>query len=386
MTSYPSNIVTFREKVNLPGMEYDPDDKRTLYVEDMQVIENEVIAIEEILGEEVQGSYDSLVDRLDAQALGGDVVGPSSATDDGVATFDGTTGKIIQNSVLKVTTDAGNAYIDTKTEDMPIFLGYNNSPASVNIGNVVSTGSIFLNSAEVYAVGTLYQGATPVVTTTGTQTVTNKDLSSGNTFPTFNQNTTGSAARLTTSRTIHTNLGSTSSASFDGTANITPGVSGTLPIANGGTGSTTEAALAITVGNLLMPVGYVVTLGVSTNPGTLYGFGTWVEYGPGRVIVSKSASGTFGTAGATGGSETHTLTTNEMPSHNHVHRQWLMNGAGSSGAHYGFGYQLNTGARYDSVEATTTGEVQFGNLPAGSNQAHNNLQPYIVAYVWMRTG
>ena len=49
------------------------------------------------------------------------------------------------------------------------------------------------------------------------------------------------ALALKTARTIRTNLGSTSTASFDGTANITPGVTGTLPIANGGTGATSAA-------------------------------------------------------------------------------------------------------------------------------------------------
>lgn len=58
--------------------------------------------------------------------------------------------------------------------------------------------------------------------------------------PTLNQNTTGSAATLTTARTIQTNLASTSSASFNGSANITPGVTGTLPVANGGTGVTSS--------------------------------------------------------------------------------------------------------------------------------------------------
>ena len=55
--------------------------------------------------------------------------------------------------------------------------------------------------------------------------------------PTLNQNTTGSAATLTTGRTIQTNLASTSAATFNGSANITPGVTGTLPVANGGTGA-----------------------------------------------------------------------------------------------------------------------------------------------------
>ena len=49
------------------------------------------------------------------------------------------------------------------------------------------------------------------------------------------------ADKLSTARTIQTDLASTSSASFDGTANITPGVTGTLPVANGGTGATTPA-------------------------------------------------------------------------------------------------------------------------------------------------
>lgn len=46
------------------------------------------------------------------------------------------------------------------------------------------------------------------------------------------------ATTLATARTIQTNLSSTSTASFDGSANITPGITGTLPIFNGGTGHT----------------------------------------------------------------------------------------------------------------------------------------------------
>ena len=64
--------------------------------------------------------------------------------------------------------------------------------------------------------------------------------------PTLNQNTTGSAATLTTGRTIQTNLASTSSATFNGSANITPGVTGVLPLGNGGTGSATQNFVDLT--------------------------------------------------------------------------------------------------------------------------------------------
>jgi hypothetical protein len=61
--------------------------------------------------------------------------------------------------------------------------------------------------------------------------------------PTLNQSTTGSAATLTTGRTVQADLSSTSSATFDGSANITPGVTGTLAVGNGGTGATTLTGL-----------------------------------------------------------------------------------------------------------------------------------------------
>ena len=57
------------------------------------------------------------------------------------------------------------------------------------------------------------------------------------------------ATKLATARTVRTNLASTSTASFDGSANITPGVTGTLPVANGGTGLTSLATFVRTTGD-----------------------------------------------------------------------------------------------------------------------------------------
>ena len=60
--------------------------------------------------------------------------------------------------------------------------------------------------------------------------------------------TTANAISLANARSIRVNLASTSSTNFDGSANITPGVTGTLPIANGGTGATSASAALSNLG------------------------------------------------------------------------------------------------------------------------------------------
>lgn len=62
------------------------------------------------------------------------------------------------------------------------------------------------------------------------------------------------------------------------------------------------------------PVGSIYCSIDSTDPGTLFG-GTWVAIGAGRALVA--AGGGFA-VGSKGGSDTHTLTVEEMPSHAHT--------------------------------------------------------------------
>ena len=62
--------------------------------------------------------------------------------------------------------------------------------------------------------------------------------------PTTISGNAGTATKLQTGRAIRTNLGSTIAVTFDGSANVTPGVTGTLPIGNGGTGRTDGKAVA----------------------------------------------------------------------------------------------------------------------------------------------
>ena len=89
-------------------------------------------------------------------------------------------------------------------------------------------------------------GVTPnvmyAVTADPSKTASYVEYAAGTATNAIHADEADTADKLTTARTIRTNLASTSAASFNGTANITPGVTGTLPIANGGTGGTTGYA------------------------------------------------------------------------------------------------------------------------------------------------
>lgn len=298
------------------------------------------------------------------------------------------------------------------------------------------------------------------------------------------------ATRLATARTIRTNLASTYAVAFDGSASITTGVTGTLPIANGGTGATTASTARDNLGaqskvlygpsapsdstgsngdmyvalesgdfkkdivDLIYPVGSIYISMNSTNPSTLFG-GTWEAFGQGRVLIGAgtgddgSRSLSF-TAGGTGGEYKHDLLTGEMPSHTHsfrgttaannhshthsytkatgVQRHKLTEAeipahthavpnpgyyaalstpntgfgafavvnppigkkdgysTGSIGGNGSHNHGLSTSSATSGSESqnhTHTFSGTTGN--AGSGSPHNNIQPYIVVYMWKRT-
>lgn len=66
MANYPDSIVEFREVENLPGLVFDASDKKTLFAEDVKKLDDEVVAIEQALGVEISGTFDTLAERLDA--------------------------------------------------------------------------------------------------------------------------------------------------------------------------------------------------------------------------------------------------------------------------------------------------------------------------------
>lgn len=188
---------------------------------------------------------------------------------------------------------------------------------------------------------------------------------------------------------------------------LTTGVTGTLPVANGGTGATTHtsgnylkgagtsaitssaaAAVAAELGALLFPVGAIYIAVVSTNPGTLLGFGTWTAFATGRTLVGlDSAQTEFDTDEETGGAKTHTLTTAEMPAHNHT--------MGTINRLANVGDVVAGATSFDdwpgssgpiSANNAVVGNSWTGSMDnTGGGGAHNNLQPYIVVRMWKRT-
>jgi hypothetical protein len=162
-------------------------------------------------------------------------------------------------------------------------------------------------------------------------------------------------------------------------------VSGVLPLASGGTGassdsdartnldiySTSEVDSAIDAAKQAMyPVGSIYISTSSSSPDALFGFGTWEAYGAGRVLVGVGTSDQEFTADATGGESNHTLTTSEMPAHTH---NWLSGTGFASGG--GNIYARNDAGFNISALTDST----------GGDDAHNNLQPYVVVYMWRRT-
>ncbi len=151
------------------------------------------------------------------------------------------------------------------------------------------------------------------------------------------------------------------------------------------------------------PVGSVFISVVSTNPGTLRGYGTWSSIAAGRMLVGLDSGDTdFDTVEETGGAKTVTLTEAQMPVHTHVQNshnhtqdahnhvitsQTATNGSATSYEH-GTLDTSSADAEASEVTASTTATNQAAtatNQNAGGGQAHPNLPPYFVVYMWKRT-
>lgn len=183
----------------------------------------------------------------------------------------------------------------------------------------------------------------------------------------------------------------------------------------------------------MYPVGSIYTSINSANPSTYFG-GAWQRFGQGQVLVGVNESDPdFSTVKATGGEKKHTLIVNEIPSHTHpqnAHTHVATTAsagdhthvatAASAGSHdhdigsrstynlsgNGFaavGDDIENVGNYKTSEdgahthtltvenagahthTMTVNNATASNRNTGGGFAHNNLQPYITVYMWLRT-
>jgi hypothetical protein len=210
--------------------------------------------------------------------LGGDVVGPASATDNAVARYDTTTGKLLQNSVV-IIDDTGSVTgvnaltAQSLTVNNNVTLGSSNtdtldvrarilSDLEPNANNAKDIGTSGRNWRDAFFGRTLHTVNLELTGTTsfdGSQGTSGQVLTSagtGNT-PTWTTPTTGTVTSVGGTGTVN---GITLTGTVTSTGNLTLGgtlsgvdlttqVTGTLPVANGGTGLTSLTANRVPYGD-----------------------------------------------------------------------------------------------------------------------------------------
>ena len=146
----------------------------------------------------------------------------------------------------------------------------------------------------------------------------------------------------------------------------------------------------------IYPVGSIYMSTVSTNPATLFGFGTWEAMPAGRVLLAqgKSSWGTTYNAGSTGGEATHQLTVGELPAHNHTastnttgnhtHQFQLYGPNGNTNMNFPSDFDTNYARNKGTTLSAGNHSHTININNTGSSQSHNNMQPYLTVYMWKR--
>lgn len=155
------------------------------------------------------------------------------------------------------------------------------------------------------------------------------------------------------------------------------------------------------------PVGSLYVSISPTNPAVLFGFGTWVAFGAGRVMVGVDpGDADFDAAEKTTGAKTVTLTEAQIPAHTHVqdahghgvtdpgHAHTQRFNSATTGPLSGPTTAPDTSSNNTTNYAITTASQTTGisvndatavNQNTGGGQAHSNVQPSIAVYMWKRT-
>ena len=333
-----------------------------------------------------------------------------------------TTGAITCTSLLSTGTITGTT-ITANTQFTGPGTGLSGLAGSLSIGGNAATATTVSTTVASGATGTTQTAGTNNTTIATTQFV-QAATTALNLGTMATQNATAVAI---TGGTINGVTGTNSGLTVGNATNATTAATVSTTVASGAVGTTqatgdssTKIAttqFVQTALQLLYPVGAIYSSTSATNPGTAFGFGTWVAFGAGRVMIGNG--GGF-SAGATGGSadaivvshnhtatssvsdpgHTHAFTTGTgSQNHTHLLDTYIGVNAGGGGTAYAGN---NSGGGSGPPEATqpsgadhthsgTTGAITTGVTvatsisTAGASGTNANLPPYIVVYMWNRT-
>lgn len=136
------------------------------------------------------------------------------------------------------------------------------------------------------------------------------------------------------------------------------------------------------------PVGMIITTGSTTSPAALYDGTSWTQIKD-RFLIGAGGSYSLG---STGGSFSHTLTTEEMPAHTHTvtitgvgaHIHTISCAQGKKTVYASNSYWWYP---YDKTNTTSSNGSHTHTISCGStggNSPFSTLNPYTVKYVWQR--
>lgn len=138
------------------------------------------------------------------------------------------------------------------------------------------------------------------------------------------------------------------------------------------------------------------------------GYGTWTAHAAGRALVGVgTADGTSWAVGEAKGNSNVTLSASQIPTHSHTvnppstalniasggshshNIQFVQETVDNSGSFpaigRGTGVTDTTDAGGSHTHTGTVDIAQFSTGNAGSGASHNNIQPSVGVYVWLRT-
>lgn len=143
--------------------------------------------------------------------------------------------------------------------------------------------------------------------------------------------------------------------------------------------------LAQQILDIIYPVGSVYLSWNSTDPKNLFG-GTWTRLSGGFLYGCVSSVGTGnGTGTAT---NSHTLTIDQIPSHNHsIHVGGTRLDANGDNVFRAQIYTPTSGGNFWNIGLARTGlgSHDSGITNTGGGQGHSHNIPYIAVFAWRRT-